>query len=107
MNTTLLTGFWNRFEIYCRELTERWRDVRVISGPLVLPGNKDDKGHARVSYSVQTRNLLKLVQGRFQMMQPGSRLDTFSRQRSVDSTQVVLADLVDCVVRSRSLAKMK
>ena len=29
--------FWNRTEIYCRDLTKKYSDVRVISGPLWLP----------------------------------------------------------------------
>lgn len=33
--------FWNRTEIYCRNLTKQFSDVRVISGPLWLP--LDDK----------------------------------------------------------------
>ncbi|XP_060725679.1 nuclease EXOG, mitochondrial-like isoform X1 [Tachysurus vachellii] len=36
-------GFWNRLEMYCRELTERFRDVWVISGPLTLPQTSEDK----------------------------------------------------------------
>ncbi|XP_027004615.2 nuclease EXOG, mitochondrial isoform X2 [Tachysurus fulvidraco] len=35
-------GFWNRLEMYCRELTERFRDVWVISGPLTLPQTRED-----------------------------------------------------------------
>ena len=29
--------FWNRTEIYCRDLTKKYSDVRIISGPLWLP----------------------------------------------------------------------
>lgn len=36
------TGFWNRLEIYCRELTEKYKNVRVISGPLYLPTIEND-----------------------------------------------------------------
>ncbi|XP_078703428.1 putative sodium-coupled neutral amino acid transporter 11 isoform X3 [Branchiostoma floridae x Branchiostoma belcheri] len=30
-------GFWNRFEMYCRDLASRFEDVYVLSGPLYLP----------------------------------------------------------------------
>jgi len=30
-------GFWNRMEMYCRELTKRWKEVHVISGPTSRP----------------------------------------------------------------------
>ena len=35
--------FWNRTEMYCRDLTKKFSDVRVISGPLWLPLDDDDK----------------------------------------------------------------
>ncbi|KAJ7322138.1 hypothetical protein JRQ81_018425 [Phrynocephalus forsythii] len=44
-------GFWNRVEMYCRELTERFEDVWIVSGPLTLPQIEDD-GKKRVSYQV-------------------------------------------------------
>ncbi|NWI12622.1 EXOG Nuclease, partial [Crypturellus soui] len=44
-------GFWNRMEMYCRELTERFEDVWVVSGPLTLPETGDD-GKKRVTYQV-------------------------------------------------------
>ncbi|XP_026852496.2 nuclease EXOG, mitochondrial isoform X2 [Electrophorus electricus] len=44
-------GFWNRLEMYCRELTERFSDVWVISGPLTLPQVYQD-GKKMVSYQL-------------------------------------------------------
>ncbi|KAM6953750.1 nuclease EXOG, mitochondrial [Aplochiton taeniatus] len=44
-------GFWNRLEMYCRELTQRFDDVWIISGPLALPEVKED-GRKMVSYQV-------------------------------------------------------
>ncbi|XP_009580636.1 PREDICTED: nuclease EXOG, mitochondrial [Fulmarus glacialis] len=44
-------GFWNRMEMYCRELTERFEDVWVVSGPLTLPQTNDD-GRKSVTYQV-------------------------------------------------------
>ncbi|PKU37462.1 hypothetical protein llap_12234 [Limosa lapponica baueri] len=44
-------GFWNRMEMYCRELTERFEDVWVVSGPLTLPQTSDD-GKKSVTYQV-------------------------------------------------------
>nr|XP_007969932.2 nuclease EXOG, mitochondrial [Chlorocebus sabaeus] len=45
------SGYWNRIEMYCRELTERFEDVWVISGPLTLPQTRSD-GKKVVSYQV-------------------------------------------------------
>lgn len=44
-------GFWNRLEMYCRELTERFSDVWVVSGPLMKPQITDD-GKKTVSYQL-------------------------------------------------------
>ncbi|XP_053321998.1 nuclease EXOG, mitochondrial [Spea bombifrons] len=44
-------GFWNRLEMYCRDLTKKYDDVWVVSGPLVLPETQED-GRKRVSYQV-------------------------------------------------------
>ncbi|XP_029444273.1 nuclease EXOG, mitochondrial isoform X2 [Rhinatrema bivittatum] len=44
-------GFWNRIEMYCRELTKRFEDVWVVSGPLALPQTGED-GKRRVTYQV-------------------------------------------------------
>ncbi|XP_077979131.1 nuclease EXOG, mitochondrial-like [Glandiceps talaboti] len=44
-------GFWNRFEMYCRDLTASFTDVYVISGPLMLP-ETDAKGNKFVKYQV-------------------------------------------------------
>jgi len=35
-------GFWNRLEMYCRELTKRWNEVHVISGPALRPTSEVD-----------------------------------------------------------------
>nr|XP_012611854.1 nuclease EXOG, mitochondrial isoform X1 [Microcebus murinus] len=45
------SGYWNRIEMYCRELTERFEDVWVVSGPLTLPQTRSD-GKKAVSYQV-------------------------------------------------------
>uniref|UniRef100_A0A8C8ZQZ7 Nuclease EXOG, mitochondrial n=1 Tax=Prolemur simus TaxID=1328070 RepID=A0A8C8ZQZ7_PROSS len=45
------SGYWNRMEMYCRELTERFEDVWVVSGPLTLPQTTND-GKKTVSYQV-------------------------------------------------------
>lgn len=38
-------------EMYCRELTERFEDVWVVSGPLTLPQTNGD-GKKSVTYQV-------------------------------------------------------
>ncbi|XP_053456825.1 nuclease EXOG, mitochondrial isoform X2 [Nycticebus coucang] len=45
------SGYWNRIEMYCRELTERFEDVWVVSGPLTLPQTRSD-GKKTVTYQV-------------------------------------------------------
>ncbi|XP_073437633.1 nuclease EXOG, mitochondrial-like [Dendrobates tinctorius] len=44
-------GFWNRFEMYCRDLTQRFDDVWIVSGPLLLPVQNED-GKKSVTYQV-------------------------------------------------------
>lgn len=44
-------GFWNRLEIYCRELTQRFGDVWVVSGPLLLPQTQEN-GSRTVRYQL-------------------------------------------------------
>ncbi|XP_056119603.1 nuclease EXOG, mitochondrial-like [Rhinichthys klamathensis goyatoka] len=44
-------GFWNRLEMYCRDLTQRFSDVWLVSGPLMLPQVRED-GHKSVSYQL-------------------------------------------------------
>ncbi|XP_069503835.1 nuclease EXOG, mitochondrial isoform X1 [Ambystoma mexicanum] len=44
-------GFWNRMEMYCRDLTAKFDDVWVVSGPLVLPQTEED-GKRKVTYTV-------------------------------------------------------
>ncbi|KAK3587995.1 hypothetical protein CHS0354_014516 [Potamilus streckersoni] len=36
-------GFWNRLEMYCRDLTKNFQSVRIISGPLVMPYEEEGK----------------------------------------------------------------
>lgn len=45
-------GFWNRFEMYCRDLAKRFDSVLVVSGPMVLPSTTDDRGQRVVTYPV-------------------------------------------------------
>ena len=44
-------GFWNRFEMYCRDLTKIYENVYVISGPLMMPQREAD-GKKYVKYEV-------------------------------------------------------
>lgn len=49
-----------RIEMYCRELTERFEDVWIVSGPLTLPHTRSD-GKKTVSYQVGTCNIQAYV----------------------------------------------
>ena len=44
-------NFWNRFEIYCRDLVNKYKDVWVTTGPLFLPEETED-GKKIVNYEV-------------------------------------------------------
>ncbi|KAI7792929.1 nuclease EXOG, mitochondrial-like isoform X1 [Triplophysa rosa] len=44
-------GFWNRLEMFCRDLTQKFGDVWVVSGPLMLP-RVDENGRKTVSYQL-------------------------------------------------------
>lgn len=46
--------------MYCRELTERFEDVWIVSGPLTLPQTGSD-GKKIVSYQVGTSLSLGLM----------------------------------------------
>ena len=68
--------FWNRLEIYCRDLTKKesayptyiynilkitissaqFNDVRVISGPLWLPGDPPTKLEVKSKYEIMRRH---------------------------------------------------
>ncbi|CAG8282584.1 unnamed protein product [Penicillium salamii] len=43
--------YWSRLENFCRNLTQKYPSVRIVTGPLYLP-KKDDDGKWRVSYEV-------------------------------------------------------
>lgn len=45
-------GFWNRLEIFCKNLVERYDDVYVYSGPLYLPYTDEDTKKKYVKYEV-------------------------------------------------------
>ncbi|KAL3832601.1 hypothetical protein ACJMK2_024233 [Sinanodonta woodiana] len=45
-------GFWNRLEMYCRDLTKDFQSVRIISGPLVMPYTEEGKKF--IKYQVVT-----------------------------------------------------
>lgn len=44
-------GFWNRLEMYCRDLTQSFSHVWIISGPLLLPQTQDN-GSRTVCYQL-------------------------------------------------------
>ena len=50
--------FWNRLEIYCRDLTKTYKDVWVLSGPLILP-NVEEDGKKYVKYQVRSSKSFK------------------------------------------------
>jgi len=45
------SGFWNRLEMYCHDLTEKYTAVQIFSGPLTLPITIEN-GKKIVSYPV-------------------------------------------------------
>lgn len=47
------SGFWNRFEMYCRDLTAKFEKIHVISGPL-YQSNKRLGDKSFVEYEVMS-----------------------------------------------------
>ncbi|KAJ9212337.1 hypothetical protein DTO166G4_6119 [Paecilomyces variotii] len=43
--------YWSHFEDFCRNLTQKYPSVRIVTGPLYLP-HRDPDGKWRVSYEV-------------------------------------------------------
>ncbi|KAJ8024793.1 Nuclease EXOG, mitochondrial [Holothuria leucospilota] len=70
-------GFWNRLEIYCRDLTNKFKEVRVISGSLTLPTVKEGSKKF-VNYEVIGNNSVTVPTHLFKVVtaenpqQPGS-----------------------------------
>ena len=54
----ILCRYWNRLEGYCRELTKRYTEVSVISGPLFLPEKDEKTGKSYVRYEVSSDDKL-------------------------------------------------
>ena len=44
-------GFWNRLETHCRDLTKKYQNVHIITGPL-YKANKDIDGKTYVEHEV-------------------------------------------------------
>ena len=44
--------YWNRLEMYCRDLSNRFEQVHVITGPLFLPELDQESGKTYVKYEV-------------------------------------------------------
>lgn len=59
-------GFWNRFEIYCRDLTKKFDHVRIISGPLFISYTKKN-GKRNVKYEVSKTGLSLLCRRIFRL----------------------------------------
>ena len=45
-------SYWNRLEMYCRDLTKRHNEVSITSGPLFLPEKDNESGKRFVKYEV-------------------------------------------------------
>lgn len=65
-------GFWNRLEMYCRDLTKRFQDVWIVSGPLVLPEEGPD-GKKMVSYQVIGKDDVAVPTHLFKVVLVGSK----------------------------------
>ena len=56
----MLCSYWNRLEMFCRDLTKKYSTVRVISGPLYLPSDPLEEGGKRyVKYQVKMLNCIE------------------------------------------------
>ncbi|GAB1294810.1 Nuclease EXOG, mitochondrial [Apodemus speciosus] len=76
------SGYWNRIEMYCRELTERFEDVWIVSGPLTLPHTRND-GTKTVSYQVPGHSVI----GEDNVAVPSHLYKVILARRSPESTE--------------------
>lgn len=44
--------YWAHLEYFCRQLTEKYKSVRIVTGPLFLPKKDPVDGKFRISYEV-------------------------------------------------------
>ena len=44
--------YWSHFEYFCRQLTQKYSNVRIMTGPLFLPKKDEKDGKYRVTYEV-------------------------------------------------------
>ena len=44
--------YWSHFEYFCRQLTQKYNNVRIMTGPLFLPKKDERDGKFRVTYEV-------------------------------------------------------
>ena len=51
------SGFWNRFEMYCRDLTKVYANVYVLTGPLMMPYVDTDQ-KTYIKYEVRSAEAL-------------------------------------------------
>ncbi|XP_067108263.1 nuclease EXOG, mitochondrial-like [Osmerus mordax] len=68
-------GFWNRLEMYCRDLTKHFQDVWIVSGPLALPEEQDD-GKRMVTYQVIGRDDVAVPTHLFKVILVGNMNNT-------------------------------
>ncbi|CAD5123269.1 DgyrCDS11628 [Dimorphilus gyrociliatus] len=76
-------GFWNRLEMYCRKLVKNYDDVRIFSGPVMVP-ETDQDGNIYVKYRVIGKNHVAVPTHLFKVIVADS----------ADSNQFVAAFLV-------------
>ena len=57
-------SYWNRLEMFCRDLTNVYDEVRVISGPLFLVEEDNTTGKSLVKYEVGTATDALVLLGR-------------------------------------------
>ena len=58
---TNIRSYWNRLEIFCRDLTNVYDEVRVVSGPLFLVEEDNTTGKSLVKYEVGTATNINRV----------------------------------------------
>ena len=55
-------SYWNRLEMYCRDLARRYSSVHVISGPLYLPSEPVEEGGKKfVKYQVMSNQRISFI----------------------------------------------
>ncbi|KAJ8010630.1 hypothetical protein DPEC_G00077070 [Dallia pectoralis] len=86
-------GYWNRLEMYCRDLAKRFDNVWVVSGPLVLPEEGAD-GKKTVCYKLIGKDDVAVPSHLFKVILVGKKKSVSSTLGNTESEDLTLGAFV-------------